>query len=604
MTNDRPAGLSAYPPIEDYGLIGDCRSAALVSRHGSIDWLCLPRFDSRSFFGRLLDGTRGGDFSIRPTVPFSVHRHYENDSAVLVSELRTESGVVRLTDFVPALVEEDKRGRLLPFWSLIRRIEGLEGTVELDVTFRPHPDYGNVTLSFHRRGAAGYACDLGGRLLFLTTDCLLDVKPGEVSGRVTLRAGERHALWLAYSEDAPAVYPAPAHIDELLQKTLAYWQRWASQCTYQGPHRAAAIRSAITLKLLSFAPSGAIVAAPTTSLPEVMGGVRNWDYRLCWLRDASLTAKMFFQLGYHEEARAFIMWLMHATNLTYPRLQVLYDVYGHAHLPQHDLHHLEGYRGSSPVRIGNQAWCQYQLDVYGHVLDAVLVAVDYGFSLDRSMRRHVVDLANLVLDEWICPDHGIWEIPGKRRHYVHSKVQCWVALDRAIQLTRRTGLNVSTADWRQATATITDTVFRDGFSPRLRSFIQRFGSEGVDAAALSFPAAGFIDPADDRMRSTVAAIRSRLAAGDLLYRYDTDDGLPGKEGAFVACSFWLVEALHLLGQYDEAEAILARLLSKANDLGLYAEEIDPASGAFLGNFPQALTHLALIGAVLRLPQTS
>ena len=550
-----------------------------------------------------MDARHGGYFSISPTTSFSNHREYEKDSAVLVNEFRTESGSVRLTDFVPVLAEEDKCGRLLPLSSLIRRVEGLEGTVELEVLFCPRPDYGETMPRLSRRGSAGYVADLGGRLLHIATDSLLEAGAGQVSGTVSVRAGERRDFWFAYSEDAPAVYPVLSHIDYLLEKTLSYWQQWASRCQYHGPHRAGVVRSAITLKLLSFAPSGAIVAAPTTSLPEVIGGIRNWDYRYCWLRDASYMARMFFQLGYQEEASAFMMWLMHATTLTYPRFQVLYDVYGQARLPQRDLHQLEGYRGSYPVRIGNQAWCQYQLDVYGEVLDALLLAVDHGFSLDRAMRRHLVDLADLVMKEWACPDHGIWEIPGQRQHYVHSKVQCWVSLDRAMKIARRAGVDVSIEACRQAAANISDTVFREGFSPRLGSFVQRFGMEGVDASALTFPGLGFVDPRDDRIRSTVAAIRTRLAADAFLYRYETDDGLPGKEGAFIACSFWLVESLHLLGQHDEAEALFTRLQSSANDLGLYAEEVDPASGAFLGNFPQALTHLALIGAALRLTQT-
>ncbi|MBD0306388.1 MAG: hypothetical protein ICV76_07530 [Nitrospiraceae bacterium] len=317
-----------YPEVSDYALIGDSRTAALTSIHGSIDWLCLPRFDGLSLFNRLLDYWHGGHFTITPTRSYSSRRHYQTSTAILVTEFQTDEGSVRVTDLVPVLSEAEKRTCLLPFWSLLRRIDGIEGTVELDMVFKPRPEHGRVIPQFHSRGRAGYFADLGDRLLHLATDVSLQIKKGEVGGRFMIRAGEQRVFWFAYSEDAPAVYPVVSQAGRALDKTRAFWETWAERCTYRGPHRNAVIRSAVTLKLLSFAPSGAIVAAPTTALPEAIGGERNWDYRYCWLRDAAYTVRCFFKLGYTDEATAFVLWLMHATTLTAPALKVLYALCG------------------------------------------------------------------------------------------------------------------------------------------------------------------------------------------------------------------------------------------------------------------------------------
>lgn len=450
------------------------------------------------------------------------------------------------------------------------------------------------------RGAAGYFADLGDRLLHLTTDARLDVKHGELEGRVTVTPGRRYVFWLAYSEDAPAVYPVLAEAESAIQETCAFWMGWAATCTHHGPYRREVVRSALTLKLLSFAPSGAIVAAPTTSLPEAIGGIRNWDYRYCWLRDASYTAGLFFRIGYPAEAIAFVRWLMHATALTYPRLQVLYDVYGEADLSQDDLGFLAGYQGSRPVRVGNQAHSQLQLDIYGELLDSLLLYVEAGNHLDREMRRRLVRMADLISSQWSSPDHGIWEIPNRRRHYVHSKVMCWVALDRAERIVRRLGIAADIQTWQQARESIRRTVLEDGYSNDLQSFVQTLKGVDVDATAVTFGQTGFIEPHDERFISTIDSVRKLLGSGELLYRYRRDDGLPGKEGAFLPCSFWLVEALEATGQRDEARQLFERLQQRANDVGLYSEEMGPLTGRMLGNFPQALTHLTHIGAALRL----
>ncbi|HJU04720.1 MAG TPA: glycoside hydrolase family 15 protein [Nitrospiraceae bacterium] len=586
--------------IEDYALIGDSRTAALVSKAGSIDWLCLPQFDSPSVLNRLLDHGRGGHFTITPLRPFSVRRAYKDSTAVLMTEFQTDDGIVRVTDCMPVLSEAKKSVQFIPFRSVLRYIEGIEGTVEFEVIFRPRPDDGRLIPTVHARGRAGYCIDLGNRLFQLATDLRLSLKEGEVEGRIAVRAGRRHVLWLAYSEDAPAVYPILAEAESVIEETVTVWKKWAEACSYHGPYRHAVVRSALTLKLLSFAPSGAIVAAPTTSLPEVIGGGRNWDYRYCWLRDASYTAQVFFRIGYPAEAVAFVRWLMHATALTYPALKVLYDVYGERSLTQAEAEWLEGYRGSPPVRIGNQAHTQFQLDVYGEVLDGLCLYVEGGHGLDRETRRRVIRTADLVCSQWTFPDHGIWEIPNGRRHYVHSKVMCWVALDRAERIVHKLGMRADIQRWRHARESIRATVLEAGYSNDLQSFVQMLGGADVDATALTFAQTGFIEPNDTRVVSTIRTVRTRLGRGDLVYRYRRNDGLAGDEGAFLPCSFWLVEALAAAGQREEAVQLFERLQKLANDVGLYSEEMDPSLGRMLGNFPQALTHLAHIGAALRL----
>lgn len=592
--------MAALSNIEDYALIGDSRTAALVSKSGSIDWLCLPQFDSPSCLNRLLDQWRGGYFAITPLRRFAVRRFYQDSTAVLVTEFQTDDGIARLTDCMPVLSEAKKATQLLPFRSLLRYIEGIEGTVELEVVFKPRPEHGRLVPTFSLRNHAGYCVDFGSRLLQLATDLPLSIEPGALEGRILVGAGRRHVLWLAYSEDAPAVYPLLSRAKPAIDETVDVWRKWADACIYDGPYRQQVIRSALTLKLLSFAPSGAIVAAPTTSLPEVIGGRRNWDYRYCWLRDASYTAQVFARIGYPEETSAFVRWLMHATALTYPALKVLYDVYGEASLSQADVEFLEGYQGSQPVRVGNQAHAQWQLDVYGEVFDGLWTYIEGGHDLDREMRRRLVRMADLVSAEWTTPDHGIWEIPNGRRHYVHSKVMAWVALDRAERIIRKLGIQANIEPWQRAKSSIRRTVSEAGYSQNLGSFVQTLGGETVDATALTFMHTGFIDPDDARVASTIQAIRTRLCHGDLVYRYREYDGLAGDEGAFLPCSFWLVAALAAIGQRQEASRLFERLQKHANDVGLYSEEMDPATGRMLGNFPQALTHLSHIFAALQL----
>jgi GH15 family glucan-1,4-alpha-glucosidase len=592
--------LNAYPPIHDYALVGDCRTGALVSSRGSIDWLCLPRFDSPSCFNRLLDWERGGYFDVSPTGLFQTKRRYQDHTAVLVTEFETTDGRAQLTDLMPVAADGGHSAVRFPQRQVLRRVEGLEGKVEFSFRIKLRPDDGRTVPPFEQRGRAGYCADFGGRMVFVAADTPLQIGAGLLSGRGVVSRGETLTLWLVYAEEAPAVYPQLSEAAEAIAETHAYWTGWSRGCRYSGPWRDQAIRSAITLKLLSYAPSGAIVAAPTTSLPERLGGDLNWDYRYCWLRDASYTAHAFFRLGFDAEALAFTHWMTHATTLTYPELQVLYSLHGEASVPERSWPFLEGYRRSQPVRIGNAASAQEQLDVYGEVLEALALYVEAGYPVDRGTKRWIVEVGNLLSMSWPYPDHGIWEVRGEPRHYVHSKVMCWTALDRVERLARKLGVRPSTAAWAQAREALARTILKSGYSKTRRSFVQVLGGTRLDAAALTFGLTGFLDGRDPRMISTISTIQRWLTRGPLVYRYIAEQGTGREEGAFLPCSFWLVEALAAAGRSEEAEDLLVRLAPHANDLGLFPEEIRHQDGAFLGNFPLALTHVAHLGALLRL----
>ena len=596
--------MTAYPPIHDYALVGDCRTGALVSSRGSIDWLCLPRFDSPSCFNRLLDWEHGGYCEVQPTRFFRTNRSYQEHTAILTTEFETIDGQARLTDLMPVAADGGQTAVRFPLRQLLRRIEGLEGRVEFAVKIKLRPDDGMTVPSFRQRGRAGYCADFGGRMLIVAADCPMEIGPGMLNGRFVVSYGDTATIWLMYAEEAPAVYPLLSEAAEAITQTHAYWTGWARSCRYDGSWRNQAIRSAITLKLLSYAPSGAIVAAPTTSLPERLGGDLNWDYRYCWLRDASYSAHAFFRLGFDDEARAFTQWMTHATTLTYPELQVMYTLHGEASIPERSWPFFEGYRRSQPVRFGNAASAQEQLDVYGEVLDTLSLYVDAGYPIDRDTRRWVVEVGNLLCMAWPHPDHGIWEIRGEPRHYVHSKVMCWTALDRVERVARRLGMKPATAAWAQAREALTRAILRTGYSKTRRSFVQVLGGTRLDAAALTFSLTGFIDGRDPRMISTISTIQRWLTRGPLVYRYIAEQGTGREEGAFLPCSFWLVEALAAAGRTEEAEDLLTRLATHANDVGLFPEEIRHQDGAFLGNFPLALTHVAHLGALLRLADKS
>jgi GH15 family glucan-1,4-alpha-glucosidase len=587
-------------PIQDYAIIGDSRSAALVSKSGSIDWLCWPRFDSPSIFAGILDPRAGGHWSIAPTGAFRSTRRYAGHSNVLVTAFESDGGTVQLTDLMPVYSEEDKQRVLVPEHELLRVVECTRGEVELEVQFAPRPDYGRRPPRLRVAHGLGIRVEDGPHLYTLRSDVPL----GPTGGRVRLRAGERRYFSLTHDTRGPAVLtPLGAHADEAVRRTMDWWTTWAGRCRYTGPHREQVVRSLLVLKLLAFAPSGAMVAAPTTSLPERMGGDLNWDYRFCWIRDASLTVHQLLALGYPEEAAAFAGWLLHGTRLTRPRLSVLYDVYGEQPRDEEILEHLAGHGGSRPVRIRNAASTQLQLDTYGEVIDAVTQMCRRGAAIDRETRRMLRQFGEYACENWQRPDQGLWEPRRPPQHHTHSRVLCWVALDRLLEL-HRLGLlpDLPAAKFEENRALIRRDVEEKSWSETLRCYTQVQGGTTVDASLLLLGWYGFHEPADPRMRATFERIRERLEVAPGLLHRNEDSPAKG-EGAFGICSFWAVESLARGGgSLEEAEGWLARLLPYANDVGILAEEIDPATGAPLGNVPQAFTHVGLIGAALAIEE--
>jgi GH15 family glucan-1,4-alpha-glucosidase len=588
---------SPFKAIEDYAIVGDCRTAALIARDGSIDWLCWPRFDSPSIFAAILDPDSGGHFSLTPSSSYEGARTYRPRSNVLVSTFRAASGTLQLTDLLFAAPDAQVGETwLLPDSMLIRQLRAVSGEVEVKVRFEPRLNYGSAGVNFIRAGRHSLAFRANGGLVHLATDFDLELVAGEAV--ITLREGQLANFVLSFNESGTAIFPPMAHVDQLIDSTDAYWHSWAQRIQYNGPHPEVVARSALVLKLLTYSPSGAIIAAPTTSLPEKIGATYNWDYRYCWLRDASQTVNAFFGLGLFDEAQAFLHWLLHATRLTHPRLQVVYDVFGRTNLKERELDHLRGYRGSGPVRVGNSAYRQNQLDIYGEVLNAAVICRGEGIALSRDEEAFLEGIAKYVLKHWMDADDGIWETREGSQYHVHSKVLAWVALDRASRLAQDGVLSLDPMSLGKAASEVRQQIEKHGFNQVLQSYTARFDSENLDASVLTMPILGFEDSDSSRIKKTIARIRSDLAQDDLVFRHDSEE--TEGEGAFLLCSFWLVECLALQGKTKEAGDLFERLVYRANDVGLFSEEIDPASGEFLGNFPQAFTHLGLVNAALAL----
>jgi GH15 family glucan-1,4-alpha-glucosidase len=593
--------------IGDYAAIGDGRSVALVGRDGSIDWLCWPRFDSPSVFGALLDPS-AGHWRIAPAGSFQAHRRYIEDTNVLETRLDTGSGLLVLTDLMPAASEEEKLRLMLPEREVLRIMECERGEVEIEWAFEPRPKYGLRPAGLRQVGQLGIRIATAQGLLMFRTDQPLEIgRDGTVRGRTRLRAGERAHASLTFAADGPAVLPPlGAWSQAALERTVRWWQRWTSGIRYEGPCRAMVIRSALALRLMVYAPSGAIIAAPTTSLPERIGGPLNWDYRFCWLRDASLTVRALVGLGCVDEALAFVNWLLHATRLTRPELRVLYDVYGNRP-PDERMLDLAGYQGSRPVRIGNLAAEQLQLDVYGEVIDAVTHFLHSGGTLDRETEGVLRAWGEYVCRHWNRPDEGIWEPRTGRAHHTHSRVLCWVALERLLHLHEKDHIRwAPAAEFQENRDLIREEIRARAWNPSLQSYVAELDGDRIDATLLLLSWYDFEPAGSDRMRATYRRIREQLGAGDgLLYRYlrrrpqqEGEPDSPG-EGAFGICSFWGVEYLALGGgSVDEARQLFERLCRYANDVGLFAEQVDPSTGAALGNFPQAFTHVGLINAAL------
>lgn len=576
--------------IEDYGLIGDMQSAALVGRDGSIDWLCLPRFDSPSCFAALLGDERHGTWRLAPRGEVrSGARRYRDSTMIIESELQTAEGAVRLIDFMPVRIEGPPR--------LMRIVEGLSGEVPMRMELALRPDYAAIVPWVERAPDGAFAV-AGPDAFRLSTSLPLQMAGGTIASEFTVRVGAREHFTLCWHlsyERTPPVEDA----ESALARTEAWWRAWSQRCTYAGPHRDRVTLSLRVLKALTSQQTGAVIAAPTTSLPEDIGGVRNWDYRYCWLRDSVLTLEALLAGGYGEEALAFRDFLMRSGTGDPSKMQIMYGLGGERRLTEFELPELPGYEGSKPVRVGNAASEQFQLDVYGEVIGAVYVGAS---AIDDAQVRYwprwraAIEYVETI---WREPDDGIWETRGPRQHFTYSKVMAWVVFDRAVKVAERFSLEAPVERWRQTREEIHAEVCEHGYDPHRRTFTQYYGSDELDASVLNIPLVGFLPGDDERVTGTIDAISAELGRDGFVSRYSTaksDDGLPGDEGQFLACSFWLVSALAANGRLREAEALFERLAGLSNDLGLLAEEYDVPRRRQVGNFPQAFSHLALIGA--------
>jgi GH15 family glucan-1,4-alpha-glucosidase len=588
--------------IEDYALIGDMQTAALVCRDGTVDWLCLPRFDSHAIFAGLLGTEEHGFWRLGPAhasdapPPTAARRGYRGDSLILESEWDTPRGTVRVTDFMPPRDGAPQ---------LIRIVEGISGRVPMRSALRMRFSYGRVVPWVHKHEGRTVAV-AGPDSVWFDTSAETYGKQLTTYADFTVAPGDRIAFTISWepSHKQPPPLPEP---EQSLEATEGFWRDWVDQCTYHGPYREAVVRSLITLKALTYAPTGGIVAAPTTSLPEEIGGVRNWDYRYTWLRDAAITLSSLLRTGYREEARAWREWLLRAVAGDPENLQIMYGIAGERELGEAELDWLPGYENSGPVRVGNGAAHQLQLDVYGEVTEALHLAHMTGLARNDYASLLQLKLIRYLEKHWDEPDEGIWEVRGPRRHFVHSKVMAWVAVDRTIKLIESGDADGPLEEWRELRDDIHRDVCERGYDKERNTFTQSYGSKELDASLLLIPQMGFLPPDDKRVIGTIEAIQRELSTPDgFILRYPTSgtdegvDGLPGDEGAFLACSFWMADDLAMIGRVDEARKLFEKLLSLRNDLGLLAEEWDPRLQRQVGNFPQAFSHVPLIDTALRL----
>ena len=593
MSPRRPYRTDGFAPIGDYALVGDGRTAALIALDGGIDWLCLPDVDSPSVFARILDAERGGTFTLGPEEPFEAERRYVYATNLLDTTFRTATGTARVTD---AMTLADETG-LSPMRELVRRVVGVSGEVAFAWRVEPRFDYAQSGATLGRRGGRHVAF-CGKHALALATWGAGEEQraDGAFAGRFVVRAGQSALLDLSASSGEPLVLAGRDDAERRLDRTARFWRRWSDRARYEGRWRDLVVRSALALKLLVYSPSGAVVAAPTTSLPEWIGGGRNWDYRFTWIRDAAFTVEALTQLGYDEDAEAFLWWLGHATALSHPELKVLYGVDGSFATDERELP-LGGYRGSRPVRAGNAAAGQTQLDVYGAWFDSLWTYARATGALHATTGRSVAGIADWVAEHWRSADAGIWEVRSAQCHFVQSKAMCWVALDRACKLAERGLIPDRSRRWRAEADAIRRFVDDHGWDEDRRSYVRAPELRELDASLLTLSLFEFEDPGCARIQGTVDALRRELAEGPLVYRYRGTDGVEGEEGFFLTCSFWLAAALAKGGRVNEAIPLMDELAGLANDVGLYSEEI-ARDGTMLGNFPQGLVHLALINAAL------
>jgi GH15 family glucan-1,4-alpha-glucosidase len=594
-----------YPPISDYALLSDCHSAALVSRDGSVDWCCFHRFDARPVFARILDWNKGGHFRIAPKSGYSVSRRYLPGTNILETTFETSTGRLVLTDLLPITKEEAPDGDHA-FHQLLRFVRCESGSVEGVFEFKPRFDYGLTTPRIEPT-SKHEALVFGGPdgLLLQSSFDIQEIGVGECSGGFSFKASEEGLISITYElpQELESRPLDPNEARARLQETKDYWEEWSSRCKYDGPYKEHVLRSALVLKGLQNGPTGAIVAAPTTSLPETIGGPRNWDYRFAWLRDSALNLYALFFLGFTDEAHAFMAWLKRTSAGVARDLQTLYGVGGERLVPEFELAHLEGYRGSKPVRIGNAAMSQLQLDIYGELLDTAWLYHRHGGEIDAAFWSFCRDVIDVVEELWDKPDEGIWEVRGGPLQFTSSKVFCWVAVDRAIKLARDLKLEADLPRWKKLRKSIREKIEKQGFDPEQGMFRRSFGQSAPDASNLLIPLVRFLKGNDERVIQNMDATLDKLTKDGLVYRYLREDGLPTQEGAFLICSFWLVSNLAGAGRKEEATELFERLIGYCNDVGLLAEEIDPATGEQLGNFPQAFSHVGLIGAAINLIKT-
>jgi GH15 family glucan-1,4-alpha-glucosidase len=579
--------------IEDYALLGDCRTAALVSRDGSLDWLCLPRFDSGACFAALLGGPEHGRWVLAPErAPDRVERAYRDGSLVLDTTFHLGDSAVTVTDAMPL-------GR--PYPSIVRLIRGVRGRMRMRTELVLRFDYGSI-VPWVRKIDAGIAAIAGPDAVYVRGDVPLRGERMTTVGTVDVAAGQTFELTLAW---LPSHLPPPDPIDgrALVDDTVARWHAWTEKCTHHGEYQEAVMRSLVTLAALTDSSTGAIVAAPTTSLPEAARGTRNWDYRYCWLRDATFTLLALAHAGYLDEARAWREWVLRAVAGDPSKLQILYAVDGTRRIVESTIPWLPGFGGAQPVRVGNAAYEQRQLDVFGEVLDSLYQFQRLGLPAEQSGWGLVESLLGCLEDGWEAPDQGIWEVRGPRRQFTHSKVMAWVAFDRGVRLVEELGARGPVERWRGLRARIHEEICRQGYDPDLGTFVQYYGSKRLDASLLLMPLVGFLPPTDARVQGTARAVERHLMRDGLVMRYETHpaiDGLPPGEGVFLPCSFWLADVWALLGRHDDARRLFERLLALRNDVGLLAEEYDPAARRMLGNFPQAFSHVSLVDTALNL----
>jgi len=605
---------NSYPPIADYGLISDMHSCALVSTSGSIDWCCFPRFDSPALFSRILDWEKGGYFKVAPAGVQSVNRRYLPSTNILETNFQTDTGVAKLTDFMPTHEhpapegDEDSSRRR----QLARILECVEGTVRFTVECIPRFDYGTIVPHAVLRDQNSGFAHGGVDAISFYCSAPLEETDGGFRSEGLLKAGEKLYAVVTSQPRFPVGQRAfgshdvevieKRHVDRRLDDTKRFWERWASLCTYDGENRDEVVRSALTLKALTYAPSGALLAAATTSLPEAIGGTRNWDYRFTWIRDASFALYALFIIGYRKEAQAFKDWLEWSTVGRARDLQIMYGLGGERRLTETELPELDGYRGSRPVRVGNGAYSQFQLDIYGEIVDSAHLYRKFGGKMDMEYWDYLQRVVSFVIDHWREPDEGIWETRGGRQHFVSSKAWCWVALDRAIKAARALDLPGDVERWRKVRAEIKEDILAKGYDAERGAFVQAYGSEKLDASNLLLPLLGFISADDPRMRATIEATERELTSPEgFVFRYKRDqDEVAGREGTFAITTFWLADNLIALGELERARELFEKLRGCANDLGLFSEEMEPGTGAMLGNFPQAFSHLAFISTAVQL----